>query len=378
MTTRTEHLRSGSSRPRRRALTVVLVATILVTLALVARTESTGPALDPTSPAPDGLLALYRLVGELDATVDISLDPPGDVETRVFVPHDLLDRSRADAMLDWVADGGVLIVAGPRHRLHEREAVPVVIADAFGSSSRDGGCEPASAFDRLTIVHDDWADHQPVTDALHCFVAPTGGAWLVTAPHGDGTLVVLGSAAPFTNRWLDQADNAVLAASLLAPRPDARVRFVPRPPPGSGDATLLELVPQRAWTVLALLAFTAAIGVAARARRLGPPPIERMPPVLPAGELTTALAQLRQRAGDHAGAARQIRQLARKASARISGLPAESDPATLVPPTAAALRVTEAEVAPALVDEPVTGDDDLVAVAVSAARIHAASHAAPP
>src|SRR5207237_10154231 len=80
--------------------------------------------------------------------------------------------------------------------------------------------------------------------ATGCF-RRNGGYWLVAARAGRGVLVVVGGAGSFVNHRLDEADNALLVASLLAPRAHSHVAVLQPPPPGKGRSSLWDLIGRR-------------------------------------------------------------------------------------------------------------------------------------
>src|SRR5206468_2342669 len=80
--------------------------------------------------------------------------------------------------------------------------------------------------------------------AVGCF--PTGrGFGLVARSEGAGAIVAIGGAGLFTNASLGQADNAVLAASVIGARPGATISFLVPGRAGGGDKKLLDLVSRR-------------------------------------------------------------------------------------------------------------------------------------
>jgi hypothetical protein len=286
---------------------------LLVAAAVLAGPPAGDAPLDPTSVAPDGLRGVRDLLAEVGVESDVSLDPPVDTSTNVFVPLDLLDRTRREALLDWVEAGGTLVVADPGSPLHGLTATGRGLAGLRGRDRAGAGLRPRGVADVGEVLHAGWVGYEVPDGGTACFpLGEEGEAWLVVRPVGEGTIVALGSADPLTNAQLDRADNAVLAAALLGAAPGDRLVVVPgrrsgrgtrgsstwwRPGSGAGSACC----------VLAVL-----LGLAWRGRRLGQPVAERLPPVVPAAELARSVAALLQRAGSRDGAARLLRERARR------------------------------------------------------------------
>lgn len=371
---------SGTEVRRSRAVrwaAVAAAAALVLSVVVVGPPGTADQPLDPDSAAPGGLLGLVRLLEDLGVDVEQGLTPPDDRTTRVFVPVDLLNDGRREALLDWAADGGTLVVADPRSRLHELEPTGAPISDLVGASSRRPACPLAAVATVGAIEHAGWEGLSvPAAEATACFPLGDDTAWLVVQPHGAGRLVVLGSAAPFVNATLARADNAVLAAALLGPAPGDRLRIVPRPPAGEGDVPvgelLLDLLPPGTGRFAVLLLLAVLALVVWRARRLGRPVDEDLPPVLPSAELAHSLADLLQRAGSRQDAADRLRRGARTDVARILGRSGSISAAALIDvvTTRTAADPTDAE--RALLDGPVDDDEMLVAVAQAAAAVRRA------
>jgi hypothetical protein len=358
-------------RPPRWVLAVAMTA-LLVLAAVITGPPATDEPLDPDSVAPEGLRGLRDLLEAVGVQTDVSLDLPVDMSTKLFVPLDRLGERRHEAIAAWVRDGGTLVVADPTSRLHGLGSSPPGFEGVLGATPRRPACALDAVEEVDEVVHAGWSGLTVPDGATGCFPVGDEAAWLVARPEGAGTIVALGSAAPFTNRDLDRADNAVLAASLLGAAPGDRVVFVPLPPLGEGDATLLDLVAPRVWRGLGVLLVASLLGVLWRSRRLGPPVPERLPPVVPAAELARSVAGLLQRAHSRQGAAAQLRVHARREVGARLGAPGSASGEEL-----AQLAVARTEVAPdvartALVDGPVDDDGGLVEVARAAGTLRRA------
>ncbi len=352
---------------------VVAIAVLLLAVLLVgpAAQPPSGPPLDPGSSAPDGLLGLVRTLEALDVEVQLTSAPPEDTDTRALLPVDLLTEEQREAWSSWIESGGTLILPDRWSDLHDREVRRPGFADGRVREQRRAGCREMP--DEIgMVVHDSWGElpHEP--DEVACFgdEGDAGdGGWLVATTVGEGRIILLGSAAPFTNGWLAEGDNAVLAAALFAPGDADRMVLIPRDPSAEVDAGLLDLVPDGVWRLLLLLLLAVIVGIIARARRLGQPVEERLPPVLPSAELATSVAGLTRRAGDREGAARMLRDRARTAVARSFGMPQHTDPADLLRRFLVASAWERSDVAPAFLDTPVASDDDLLAVSQAVSRV---------
>src|SRR5439155_8378229 len=122
-----------------------------------------------------------------------------------------------------------------------------------------------------------------------------------------GVLVVVGGAGSFVNHRLDEADNAVLLASLLAPRARSRVVVLQPPPPGKGRSSLWDLIGRRVKLALWQLVVAFALLALWRARRLGRPVTEDPLVPAPGSELVVAVGNLLHRAGNRPQAGAVLR-----------------------------------------------------------------------
>jgi hypothetical protein len=352
----------GTRRLPRWALALAMTI-LLIVAAVVTGPPAGDDPLDPDSVASEGLRGVRDVLEAMGVQTDVSLDLPLDMSTTLFVPVDRLSAQRHETITAWVREGGTLVVADPSSRLHGLESSPPGLDGALGATPRPPACPLEAVSEVDEVVQAGWTGLTVPEGATRCFPVGDEAAWLVARPEGAGTIVALGSAAPFTNRNLDRADNAVLAASLLGPASGDRVVFVPRPPLGEGDATLLDLVAPRVWRGLGVLLVAALLGVLWRSRRLGAPVPEQLPPVVPAAELARSVAGLFQRAHSREGAAAQLRAHARREVGARLGAAGSASGEEL-----AQLAVARTEVAPdvartALVDGSVADDGGLIEVA---------------
>ncbi|MFU8839855.1 MAG: DUF4350 domain-containing protein [Nitriliruptoraceae bacterium] len=360
----------GTGRTRQ-LLAAALGLAALVAAVLVLGPPPSGQPLDPDGVDPGGLRGLVEVLTALDVDVEVADTPPDEAGTRVLVARDRLGADDREALLAWVEAGGTLVVADPTSLLHGLERVGS--DQLVGRSARAPAC--ALLPEVREVRQGDWEGLEVPAGAEACFPIGDGaGAWLVAQPRGAGRLVALGSAQPLTNALLDEADNAVLAASLLGPSPGDRLRIVPptRRPGDVGDDGLLALVADRVWWLLGLLALALVLAVVWQARRDGPVVREQLPPVLPSAELARSLAGLLQRSGGRQDAADRLRRQARRTVRHACGLPTGQAPEALVGAVVDRGLLAPDDARLALVPAPVPDDGALLAVATAVHRLRAA------
>lgn len=351
---------------RRLSAWVLLLGALGVVVAIQGRPPTAGQPFDPTSSAPNGTAALLEVVESLEGHVDIALRPSSTAET-AFLPVDALPDDARRATREWVRAGGSLVVADPASPLADVEpAAQPLTAGLVATDRALGQCELPALADVVDTIQ--LAGEQSLLagpGARGC--VPVGdGWWLVARSEGQGRVVVLGGAGPFTNAHLGRADNAVLAATLLAPTPDARMTVLRLPRPGEGDQTLGDLVPTRVRVALWLLAGAFGLYALATGRRHGRPVNEGLAIAVPGSELVSGISGLLQRTGNGTEAARLLREdLAADLAVRL-GLPPDvpaSTVADVLTRTLSSERLDPDTVARALTDPLPTTDADLVDLA---------------
>lgn len=348
---------------RRFAFGALLVAAVLVGAYLTAARQTQGPPLDPTSTAPDGAKAVVELVDALAAMDVLDAVPGADVDT-ALVLEDRFERDPQDALLDWVRDGGTLVVADVGSTV-----TPPVVGTTTGEVDLVcAGDVPAGLGDVGALEVGDSLLLEVPPGAAAC--GPTGsGGLVVVETEGRGRIVSVGGPDVFTNRNLDEADNAVLAAALLAPDDGTRSAFLrPSLLVGSGDAGLVDLIDTPVRAALGQLVVAFVLAALWRARRLGRPVAEPQAVPIDASELTQAVARLLGRADRPGRAAAVLRDRARRDLSGPLGLPADAPAEAVVGAIARRTDLTDAEARRAAID-PVTSDDDLVEVAALLTRI---------
>jgi hypothetical protein len=269
------------------------LAVLLVALLVLARPTGSGRPYDPRSTEADGTRALVLLLEEYGMRVTISQTPPSEGRGRVLVLDDRLRADQRDALLAWVERGGRLVVADADSALHGGAGLDGGADDAFGTLDR-GRCT-IDGLDGLRTIDVGQGLRFPIgPDEAACF-GDERNAFVVEQRQGAGTVTALGSADPFTNELLAEADDAALALDLLAGDP-ASVVVLEGTLAGGGDEDLLDLVPLRVWHSLVLLGAAFVLLAWALGRRLGHPVEEVLPVALPGNELVVARADLVRRA----------------------------------------------------------------------------------
>jgi hypothetical protein len=320
--------RSGAGAGVRRALPWVAVALgLALVVAVAGRGPEEGNPLDPASPGPLGTKGLVEVLRGLGGRVSVSADRPGaGTETALLLSDDLTPERR-QGVLDWVGQGGTLVVADPSSGVTEVEPVGstrIGLLDAeierrcavaalgdVGRVSAPGG----------VVFKAPEGPGSPGTGAARACFPRNDGAWLLVQPLGAGTVVRLGGASVLVNQELGKADNAVLLASLLVPAEGTAVQVLQPPLPGGGTAGLGDLIAPRVRLALWQLVVAFVLLALWRARRLGRPVAEPQPVQLPGAELVVAVGNLLQRAKGRGQAAGLLTDDLRRTLAERLGLP---------------------------------------------------------
>ncbi len=301
---------------------LVLVGLLVLVVLVSGGGDDGGDPLDPTSTSPDGAKALVEL---LDRYGEVHVErgvPSAEVDTAILLSDRLDDERRTD-LVDWVAEGGTLVVADPSSLL-----TPEVASTSPFNALPERGLERGECdIDALAGVGEvdpgggfayDVAELSP-----SCF-GDGREAFLVTIDHGAGTVVAVGGPEPFLNRSLGSNDDAVLATALLVPEDGTRVAFVEGSTPGAGDQSLLDLVPWRVEQAILQLGIAFLVYVAFRARRAGRPISEPVPAPIAGSELVAAVGRLHQQSRTPDQAAAVLRADLRRTLTRRLGLPADT------------------------------------------------------
>ena len=288
---------------------VVLVAVGVVLALAGASGRDTGRPLDPSSTGELGTRALVVLLEEMGGEVSVSARPPaGSADTALL----LADNLGADQVADlrrWVEGGGTLVVADPFSEL-----APLVARQSGGLFDDidadlllDRDCALPALGETAHIEVPVGGAFEVPAGGTGCFPA-AGGSFLVARAEGAGTIVALAGPGLWVNANLDEADNAVLAVSLLAPRSGTAVQFMEPPGPGEGRRSLTDLIRPSVRSALWQLVVAFVLFAIWRARRLGAVVVESQPVEVPGSELVVAVGNMLQKAGRRDQAAAMIRR----------------------------------------------------------------------
>jgi hypothetical protein len=309
---------------RRRVVVWGLVAGGLLLAAVVgSRRADQGLPLDPGSPRPNGTKALVETLRSLGARVSVGSRPPAGRGAVLLLADDLSEQRRA-RLLDWVRQGGTLVVADPSSRVTRVEPVGDTRIGPLDAELEPRCAVPAVRDVRRVSAPGGLVFSVPA-GAQGCF--PRGrGSWLVAQPTGSGTVVRLGGASALANQQIGRADNAVLLVDLLSPTPDLEVVVLRPPSPGAGSSGLGELVAPRVKLALAQLVVAFLLLALWRSRRLGRPVTEPTAVRIPGSELVVAVGNLLHRARHRGQAAALLAgDLHRTLTERL-GLPGAAPP----------------------------------------------------
>lgn len=342
---------------------VVLAGLVLVVALAAGRPPKDGEPLSPSGTGPLGVKGLVLVLDELGAEVDVTSDVPDDDTDVVLLLADQTTEDQQDELRRWVEAGGTLVVADPNSPF---TPIPTATTDAFGglvqASMGPGICTIEALADVGRIDARGGLAYDVAGATGQCYGDDTA-AFVVTNAAGDGTIVGVGGAGMFTNESLDDFDNAVLAAALLAPTPGTTVAFLEPPAPGSGDATLGDLVAPGVKAALAQLVVAFIVYALWRARRLGPPIEEPQPVQIAGSELVGAVGNLLQQTRSPERAAAVLRDDLRRSLCAHLGLAVDS-PSDVVASVTARRTGADAEaVYAALAGPPLTSDHDLITLA---------------
>lgn len=348
-------------RDRPAALWAGLAVAVLAGALLVGPPAEDGEPLDPTSSGPLGTLGLVRTLEALGADVTTLTGAPGDSTDVALVLGDRLGEDRQEGVLDWVRDGGTVVVADPSSPLIQ---VPVS-GEVVDPRQDAGGCgiDALAAVEELAVEGVGFGlgprDRGCLTDA-------GGASFAVASPLGDGTVVAVGGAAVWVNEHLDDADNAVLASALLAPATGTRVAILLPPLVGGGTVSLTDLVGDGVKQGLLQLGLAFLLYALWRGRRLGPPVVEPQPVELAASGLVVAVADLLQHGHHHGRAGDVIGDDVRRVIAERLGMPATAPPADVAEVAARRTGLERERLLALMTPAPGGGDDHLVALAADA------------
>jgi len=358
-------------RPPRGVIIGVLVGGGLLLAALAGGPPGRdGPPLDPRSDGPLGTSALVSLLEGLGAEVELSVGLPGATEDVALLLQDRLDQEQTEVLARWVRDGGTLIITDPGSSLTPPFNGVGIEIPGQGRTLEPGACTIEALDSVGTIEGGAAVRFRVASDDELCFGNREEGAFVVTRGAGRGDVVAVGGAAFVTNELLDERDNAVLAAALLAPVAGTSVRFIDAPvPAGGGDKSLSDLVPAGVKRGLLQLAIAFVLYALWRAIRLGRPVVEDQPVDVAGSELVAAIGRLLARTHARGAAAETLRSELRRTLRTRLGVPPSADTNTLAAVVAARSGLELELVLEAIDERPVTTDAELGAVARAVSSI---------
>ncbi|MFP5308430.1 MAG: DUF4350 domain-containing protein [Actinomycetes bacterium] len=325
-----------------------------------------GPYLDPASTGRAGTRAVVDVLDDLG--IDVTVPGPRAAVAALRDADVVLVLGDGDglrpALEEVLGRGGRVVVAGLGAPFTE-DLTPAAPGptDGLGRTGRAPACDLLPDVGQVRVAV--WAGWVVPVDGEGCFGLGGPDAWLVAVPRGGGEVVALGGPEPLQNAELGQGDNAVLVASLLAPRTPGGTTVVlgPEVVGLADDATIADLVPRRAVDLLVAASLLAVVAALWRGRRHGPVVEESLPVRVPGGELVRALADLQQRAGLVGPAATTLRADARRQLAAVVGLPSDADPRALAAAVAAVTGTPASTVRATLAGPEPTAGADLVVLA---------------
>ncbi|GAA5039156.1 DUF4350 domain-containing protein [Microbacterium fluvii] len=334
-------------------------------------------ALDPESPAPEGTMALARILADRGVEVIVARDRDEALRalatagTTLALPDAPLLSDAAVVAMAAAADDVVLLDPRSRTlRLLVDGSSPAGIAPEatiapacdLPEAVRSGSIMPVAVFTAGEGV-------------TACYPAGAGSALLV-ADEGERRTAAVDATELFTNAHLADDGNAALAINLLG-RHDRLVWYVPGDTDlTDADPSLGELTPVWVSPSIVLLLCAAVAAALWRGRRFGPLVAERLPVTVRAAETVEGRARLYARARDTRHAAAQLRHASVVRLARLVGLGAGARPGDVADAVAARIARDPAEVRSILIDHQPDTDAQLVALYERLRDLEGAAHAA--
>lgn len=357
---------------RRSTILAILAAALLLAgVVWLARPTGEGVALDPRGTGARGTAAMFRVLEQVGADVEVTAELPSGTDQTIVVLADRLDDAQRDQVRERVRDGARLVLFDPLSPLNPAEMQGVLATDILGVLGEAPRCDLLDGVaDRVESAR--WAVLAAPDATARCF--PVGeGHGLVAVPMGEGEVVVTGAVDALVNRELDDADHGQLAVALMAPSGTGQVTVLWDARIGGGEVALLDLVPDSAKRAFWVLVAAAVLYALVRARRLGRPVAERLPVRVPASELALAIGDLLGHGGHRDAAAGRLRADLRREVALALHLPVDTPPDVLVEVLAerAGDGLDREGLRVALLDGPVPDDQSLVAVTAALARVRA-------
>jgi hypothetical protein len=357
---------SGDRRRSRGALAWVLGAAGLLAVALLGGQSGDDEPFDPSSTGPAGTKGLVLLLEELGANVDVSSDLDAESTDLVVIARDgsSLDDQQLGMLDAFLEDGGTLVITDPFSPLTPEVAGPMAALGPFSTetSVEPDVCDVAPLADAGTIEVAGVLVYDTAGAEGSCY-GDGEAAYVVEVADGGGRLVALAGTTPFTNEYLDQGDNAVLAANLMAPESDVSVTLLADALAEPTADSAFDLLDPGVGQAVVQLGIAFVIFAAWKARRLGRPLREPQPVDIAGSELVAAVGDLLQRTGQPARAAVLLREDLRLALCERLGLPVESAADVVATAVESRTGAPRARVEEVLVATRPTNDDELLALA---------------
>lgn len=350
------------------ALVMLGVVTALLTPTL------TRTSLDPDAATPGGARALAELLREQGITVERTTDAEramtsGASTTLVVAYPALLPRAdvRRIELLDSdvillgpVTTGSGYLGVTPSNEVGvlDREPLCDLSAAVQSGDARTGGFS-------LTVGQSPQVD--AFTETAECF--PDDGAPSVvqrTTTNG-ATHTVLGSADFMTNEWIGEGGNAALSLNLTGAQPTV-IWWLPTPH-YTGSESLVSLLPDGVWPLLAAVAVIVIALAVWQGRRLGPVVAEPLPVAVLARETTEGRARIYQRFHTRSQAAAHLRAVAADAIITRLGLPPTASAGGVADAVAQSTGRQAVDVIAVLYGPPPEGDQELVTLGRQLAAI---------
>src|SRR5262249_11853452 len=158
--------------------------------------------------------------------------------------QDNLSDEQRTQLLQWVRDGGTIVVTDPSSAL--AGAAAFATTDQ-GRLSPECPFAPVGDVGRINVPGAPL--YRPVEGAVNCFTGRDARAgresgFLVARPEGRGTVIALGGPDAFVNSRPDHGDNSVLAERLLTSQ-GGPVTVLQPPRVGEGKKSLADLISPR-------------------------------------------------------------------------------------------------------------------------------------
>lgn len=368
---------SRLSRHRSFAVVLGLVVAGLAVLVVVGGGEPTpDQLLEPGNPAPDGALALRRVLDDHGVRVTVAHGQDElaaaevDDDTTVFVTStDQLSAHTSRRLRALGADAGALVLAGASPATIQALGLGVQAAAAWPDAPVSASCDDP-LLSGLELDVPPTTTYVPDRDSgaigvETCFPAGAeSSSGLVARVTGRPSTYLVGAVELFTNGQITGADDAAVALRLLGQQ-DRLVWYVADGtdvPPGDAGS-LRAMLPPWLGLAVALLGVALLTGMVWRGRRLGPLVVEPLPVVVKAVESTASRGRLYGQARDRDHASAVLREATATRLAEHLRLPAGTSLHQLVPMVAAHANREPRDVRALLEPGPVPDDRTLTLLA---------------